>query len=201
MLVNQVIEYMVAYLLSGSVDPSVTKGLSIEGTKSLNFNTALKIRFLLDKDVKTFLREIETYLRKVRTEVTRERDSAKGEIRGHVDWKSTIQSWAASGFRDKTSLIVSKPVRDYDIPENLIFKKTVSLLLDLMNDKGVKKEIEQNYNWSQELQESKGHIRLVLKNVHFRKIMDAREIQVTTRIKIQVENDHVVSYTERVVRF
>lgn len=123
MLVESIIKYMTAYLLNGFVDSNITKGFDVSGAKALDFPTALKIRFLLDEEVAAFLKILETYLRRTKTEVSREKDLSKGEVRGHIDWGRTFQTWATSGYKDKTVFAIDKPIKNYDIPENLILKK------------------------------------------------------------------------------
>jgi len=195
-LIEPIIEYMVSYLLEGFVNSNITQGFDISGAKALNFHTALKIRFLLDGEVKDFLKMLETYLRRIRTEVSREKDLRKGEVRGHIDWRRTIQTWASSGFKDKTVLAISKPVRNYDIPENLILKKIVSLLNNLMNDKEVRREIERDYEWSNELRERRRYVQGVLRNVYFKRIMNERKIQITSRMKSQVRRSRKQLYRD-----
>jgi hypothetical protein len=191
-----VVEYMIAYLLEGFVDPNVTSGFDVEGAKALNFNTALKIRFLLESETKRFLEEVPTYLRRIRTEVSREKSLAKGEAKGHIDWSKTIQTWASSGFKDKTILNIDRSVKNYDIPENLILKKAITILSEFMNDNAVRKEIERTYDWSERLQEARRCVREVLKNVHFRRIMDASLIHISPRMKGQVKKSRKKLYRD-----
>jgi len=177
---------MTSYLLSGRVNADITKGIDFRFSRSLNLFTALKIRFLLHQEVREFLRILRSHLVRIRTEVSRERNLSKGEVRGHIDWKRTMQIWASTAFHDKTTLATSRPVKNYDIPENLILKKTVTIMKDFMDDKEVKAEIEREFAWSKELEENRHSVGEVLRNVHFRRIMD-KSITVTPRMKTQVK--------------
>ena len=187
---------MVYYLLGGFVNPVITRGFDIHGARALDFDTALKIRFLLDPEVREFLKELEKYLRRIRIEVSREKDLVKGEVRGRIDWARTIQVWASTGFQDRTTLAISRPIRNYDIPENLVLKKTVTILNEFMNEKKVRREIERDYNWSKKLQERRRYIKGILRNVHFKRIMDAKAIHITPRMKSQVKRSRKRLYIE-----
>jgi len=176
---------MTSYLLAGRVNPDITKGIDFKFSRSLNLFTALKIRFLLHPEVKDFLKILRSHLVRIRTEVSRERSFSKGEVRGHVDWNRTLQIWASSAFIDKTTLAISRPVKNYDIPENLILKKIITIMKNFMDDTEVKTEIEREFEWSTELKESSHNVSEVLRNVHFRRIMD-KNITVTPRMKAQV---------------
>jgi hypothetical protein len=194
-LFKLVMKYMVSYLLEGFVNPDITKGFNIDGEKALNFNTALKIRFLLDEEIRGFLKRLGTYLRSIRTELSREMDIRKGEVRGRIDWRRTIQAWTSSIFQDKTTLVINKPIRNYDIPENLVLKKIVMLLSELISDDQVKVEIERNYDWNQRLKEGRHHVQEVLKNVYFKRIME-KDIEITSRMKAQVRKSRKKLYRE-----
>ena len=141
-LLAPIFEYMVAYLLGGYVNPEITTGYNVDDATGLNLDTALKIRFLLDEATEEFLRKIKVCLRGIRTEVSSEKNRIRGAAKGQIDWKRTIQTWASSRFIDKTLLHVSRPVKNYDIPENLVLKKTISILNNFMNDKKVGTEID-----------------------------------------------------------
>ena len=195
-LLAPIFEYMVAYLLGGYVNPEITTGYNVDDATGLNLDTALKIRFLLDEATEEFLRKIKVCLRGIRTEVSSEKNRIRGAAKGQIDWKRTIQTWASSRFIDKTLLHVSRPVKNYDIPENLVLKKTISILNNFMNDKKVGTEIDGEYTWSKQLQESRKHVKEALKNVYFRRIMDSRKIRITPRMKNQVRNSRKEIYRE-----
>jgi len=187
---------MISYLLQGKVNPDIIQGFDVSGAKALDFDTALKIRFLLDNEVEDFLKSLETYLRRIRTEVSREKELCKGEIRGLIDWKRTIQAWASSGFKDKTIWAVGKPVRNYDIPENLVLKKIVSILNGLMNDEKVKQEIGRDYEWSKDLKKRSRYVQSVLKNVHFKRISDDKKNRITSRMVERVKKSRKQLYRD-----
>ena len=132
-LTSEVFKYLTGYLLKGHINPKFNADLNVLGAEQLNFSTALKIRFLLDAQVSSYLENLETLLRRIRTEVSREKEITAGQVRGHVDWRFTIQQWAQSGFKDKTKFAVNKPIKNYNIPENLILKKIVSILNSFIN--------------------------------------------------------------------
>lgn len=178
------------------MNPIITRGFDIHGARTLDFDTALKIRFLLDPEVKDFLAELEKHLRRIRTEVSREKDMMKGEVRGRVDWAKTIQVWASTAFLDRTTLATSRPIRDYNIPENLVLKKIITILNDLMKDKEVRSEIERDYDWSKNLQKRRQYVQRILRNVHFKRIKDAKAIRITSRIKSQVRRSRKKLYRE-----
>ena len=181
-LIGPVIEYMLAYLLGGFVNPKVISGFNVDGVTGLDLKTALKIRFLLDEKTEEFLNELQHYLRRIRTEVSRETTLVKGEAKGHIDWRGTIQKWASSGFKDKTLFNVSVPIKNYNIPENLVLKKTISILDSFMRDKRIEKEIKQNYRWSKRLRDSGKNVRDALGNVYFKKIVDAQNHFIFTEL-------------------
>jgi hypothetical protein len=195
-LLSEVFYYLTGYLLEGQINPKLNVNLNVFGAEALNFATALKIRFLLDKDVSAYLQRLETMLRRVRTEVSRERDAVKGQVRGRIDWRLTFQQWAQSGLRERDTYIVSKPIKNYNIPENLVLKKTIATLKNLIDDEEVRKEIDRDYSWSQMLKNSRRCLHFILRNVYFLRIKDEKQIRISPRMKSIVRSSRKALYRD-----
>jgi hypothetical protein len=135
-------------------------------------------------------------LRRVRTEVSRERDAVKGQVRGRIDWRLTFQQWAQSGLRERDTYIVSKPIKNYNIPENLVLKKTIATLKNLIDDEEVRKEIDRDYSWSQMLKNSRRCLHFILRNVYFLRIKDEKQIRISPRMKSIVRSSRKALYRD-----
>jgi hypothetical protein len=107
-----------------------------------DIQTLLRIHFVLteasddDTDsvgVVDFVRTLETRIRRMKTTTSRETTERRGEVRGHIDWQQTTKARSRSGRLDEPIFVSNQPQEHYDIDENLVLKRLLSVIYDIIH--------------------------------------------------------------------
>ncbi len=101
-----------------------------------DIETLLRIHFVLTEraeeagtvGVVDFVQELEDRIRRMKTSTTSASFERRGEVRGHIDWQQTIKTRSRSGRLDEPIYITDQPEEDYDIWENLVLKRLLSII-------------------------------------------------------------------------
>jgi len=138
-LISDIAEDFHTYLRHGvRVDSVVGKAhaeLDIEDLDSL-----LRVHFVLTQaddgadnvGVVDFIQNLEGRLRRLKTSTARTQESFHGEIRGRVDWQATAKERSRSGRPDQRLFVCTKPEVDYEMPENLVLKRLLTVVRDIV---------------------------------------------------------------------
>jgi hypothetical protein len=132
---RHVTEELITYLGSGSlntgqyVDVIDYSGLNID-----SFDELKQLHFVLYSDVAEYIDRLPDRLRRIKTITRQQRETVRGDVRGAIDWQQTIRERGAAGYDDPTLFVVSNPAVEYDIPENLVLKKLLSVIAEPLTD-------------------------------------------------------------------
>lgn len=107
-----------------------------------NIETLLRIHFVLTESddgsdsvgVIDFVRELEYRIRHMKTSTSRKTIERRGEVRGHIDWQQTIKARSRSGHLAEPIFVSNQPEEHYDINENLVLKRLLSVIYDIINN-------------------------------------------------------------------
>lgn len=107
-----------------------------------DIETLLRIHFVLtdsandelDVGVLDFVRRLEARIRRMKTTTTPESIERRGEIRGHIDWQRTVKTRSRAGRLDEPIFVSSLPEEHYDIDENLVLKRLLSIIKGIVFD-------------------------------------------------------------------
>jgi hypothetical protein len=128
-------EELITYLGSGSlntgqyVDSVDYSGLNVE-----SFDELKQLHFVLYSDVVHYIHRLPDRIRRVKTVTRQQRETVRGGVRGTIDWQQTIRERGAVGYDDPTLFVVSNPAVKYDIPENRVLKKLLSVIAEPLTD-------------------------------------------------------------------
>jgi len=121
-----------------------------------DIETLLRIHFVLteandDADavgVLDFVSELEARIRHMKTTTSRETIERRGEVRGHIDWQQTVKARSRAGRLDEPIFVSNQPEEHYDIDENLVLKRLLSVIYDIINtDLGHALQHPERYDW------------------------------------------------------
>lgn len=121
-----------------------------------DIETLLRIHFVLtdagEDDVSVgvldFMRELEVRIRHMKTTTSRESIERRGEIRGQIDWQQTVKRRSRAGRIDEPIFVSRLPEEHYDIDENLVLKRLLSVIHDIVTkDLAYAIENPDGYDW------------------------------------------------------
>ncbi|MDB2239155.1 hypothetical protein [Halorubrum ezzemoulense] len=107
-----------------------------------DIETLLRIHFVLtDADgnqskvgVLDFMRQLEDRIRQMKTTTSPESFQYRGEIRGQIDWQGTVKTRARAGRLDEPIFVCTQPEEHYNIDENLVLKRLLSVIHEIVTD-------------------------------------------------------------------
>lgn len=170
-LAREVQSELITYLGSGTRinQDRVAMALDVTGLDIADFDRLKRIRFSLSKDVQTYIDKLDQRLRRIRTVNEVKSEVTRGDIRGAIDWGQTIRDRYENNPHDTTRFVTRSPQTKYQIPENILLKKLLSIVANTARDELL--AIDQT--WRRELWddgEIESYLRLVDRNVHLNRI-------------------------------
>jgi len=123
-----------------------------------DLETLLRIHFVLtDADINDtgmavgvldFMRQLEDRIRRMKTATTPESFERRGEVRGRIDWQGTVKTRARAGRLDEPIFVCSQPEEHYNIDENLVLKRLLTVIYDIVtNDLAYAIDNPEGYEW------------------------------------------------------
>ena len=179
---------------------------------NLNINEVeklLRIHFVLTESsdespgVIDFTRKLRRRVRRIKTTVSKKTEELEGEIRGRIDWGKTIQTRSRDGFQNKTKFACQQTQKNYEVPENLVLKKLLSVIHNIVSE-DLKPALEEDtgYGWLEGWVAGDGDEDLVqtLKDVFLRNVylsrVDTEGETVTDRTINSVKKSRTKLYRE-----
>ncbi len=107
-----------------------------------DIETLLRIHFVLTDaeddasavGVLDFVRQLEDRIRRMKTTTSPESFQYRGEIRGRIDWQSTVKTRARAGQLEEPVFVCTQPEEHYNIDENLVLKRLLTVVHDIITD-------------------------------------------------------------------
>jgi len=106
------------------------------------YERLVNLHVALDKEVAALARHLDEHLRNIKTETKRQRHRSRDMIDGHIDWPRTYQERNNRAPNDRTLFVTERRTTAYDIPENVVLKKLLSLLYETVTEMG-----QLQYDW------------------------------------------------------
>jgi len=138
-----------------------------------DYSALVDLHVTLNPHIAAFAQNLRPHLRTIKTETRTEDNRSRDNIEGHIDWQQTYQQRYQETPSDRTLFITQRRTEEYDIPENLVLKKLLSVIYDTIT------ELEDiDYGWLDERwnREASGHNeiqefkRIYTRNVHLDRI-------------------------------
>lgn len=196
-LVGPVASQLANYLRNGTINPGfVEKQLQFKGVDRFqDLETILKIHFVLSEEVVEFIEELPRRVRRIKTESRKEVIQRKGEVRGKINWDRTLRKQIS--FQDESVFVCQNPSKNYNVSENLVLKKILSVVYSVLENE-LKTPIEEQYEWLKGLREKPDLVNylkeIYRRNVHVNRIKNPQEYEVSDRDISIAENSRKELY-------
>lgn len=178
-LLEEISDFLVIYLKSGKMrlNSFLKKtDLAISQQEQL-----LKIHFLLQEEVRSFVSELPDLIRNFKTSTHVEQDMNYGEVRGQIHWQKTINERIRVNYRDKTIFYIHARNREYTIKENIVLSELLHTIYTLLFHELDSKRLE-NFSWFADWRSLKKIVQhIVQKNVYLSRVR-REQINVTDRM-------------------
>ncbi|PET71740.1 hypothetical protein CN514_06150 [Bacillus sp. AFS001701] len=151
-IIEEISDFLVVYLKSGKV--GVNSFIRKAHINVSQIEQLIDIHFLMKKEVIEYVRQLPILIRRFKTSTASLNETYYGEIRGSINWGSTIKKRLERGYIDKTVYSCNEQLRHYDIKENIVLKGFIQLLFNMLDSKsGFNKFMK--YEWFAEWSELK----------------------------------------------
>lgn len=138
-LISEIAEDFTTYLKRGANFAPYTSEID----PNLNINEVeklLRIHFVLTETsgdypgVIDFVSCLRRRIRRIKTTVAKKSEELHGQVRGGIDWGSTLKSRSRSGFQDRTQFVCQQTQKNYEVPENLVLKRLLSVIHEIVTE-------------------------------------------------------------------
>ncbi len=179
-LIRDVQDNLVTYLGSGEQinQNEISKKLTKIEYEVSDFTRLLEIRFVISPFVKRYVDTVAKNIQNIKTSKINVSNEARGVVKGSIDWGQTIKARYDRGINDTSIYVTKTPETEYNLPENILVKKLLSIIRDILMDDV--KYIDQNWRrdiWPDE--EINKFDRLYQENVYLNRIRVSSSQQIT----------------------
>ena len=201
-LLDQLTQDILTYAMHGAFpEHEVARSIKPEGLDKRfeDYELLLDLHFILKEDVVEFVRELPKQLRSIRTETETVSRTRRGTIDGHINWNSTIKRRYSQNPNDSSLFVCDNRSEDYDIAENIVLKKLLSVIYTTLHE--AEEYLREEYDWIQETWKGNEDLisdimRIFERNVHVRRIREPDTYEPTERMLTSAENSRQEIYRE-----
>ena len=178
---------LIIYLKGGklSINPYLKDlNLNIDNLEKL-----LKIHFLLDEEVLSYIKSLKINIRRLNTSINKEEILTKGNIRGNILWHKSIIKRYSINPKDYNIFICKENFKNHISKENLVLNEILKILYEIVNE--TSDLIYDNYDLDKE--DLLKNINVYKKNIYLSKI---EEKYITDKMINSVINSRNKFYSQ-----
>lgn len=178
---------LIIYLKGGklSINPYLKDlNLNIDNLEKL-----LKIHFLLDEEVLSYIKSLKINIRRLNTSINKEEILTKGNIRGNILWHKSIIKRYSINPKDYSIFICKENFKNHISKENLVLNELLKILYEIVNE--TSDLIYDNYDLDKE--DLLKNINVYKKNIYLSKI---EEKYITDKMINSVINSRNKFYSQ-----
>ncbi|QFU84283.1 hypothetical protein [Natronorubrum aibiense] len=187
-LLEQLTSDILAYAMKGSFpERELARSIKPEqlDERFEEYELLLDLHFILQDDVVEFIRQLPEHLRSIRTETRTTSRTRRGTVDGRINWGDTIKKRYSQYPRDSSIFVCDNRSVDYDIPENLVLKRLISVVHRTIRE--AEEYLRADYDWVSETWKGSEDLidelqRIVERNVHVRRIREPETYEPTERM-------------------
>ncbi|MFP9193725.1 hypothetical protein ACLI4Q_19080 [Natrialbaceae archaeon A-CW1-1] len=187
-LLEQLTEDILAYAMGGTFpERELARSIKPEqlDERFEEYELLLDLHFILQDDVVEFIRQLPEHLRSIRTETRTTSRTRRGAVDGRINWGETIKKRHSQYPRDNSIFVCDNRSVNYDIPENLVLKRLISIIHRTTRE--AEEYLRADYDWVSETWKGSENLidelqRIVERNVHVRRIRDPDTYEPTERM-------------------
>lgn len=193
-LLDHLTKDILAYVMHGTFpERELARSLKPEqlDERFEEYELLLDLHFVLQGDVIEFVRELPEHLRGIRTETRTISRTRRGTVDGRVNWGATMKKRYAEHPRDRSIFVCDNRSEDYDIPENIVLKKLISVVHRTVRE--AEEYLTKDYDWVGDTWRGDEDLidelqRIVERNVHVRRIREPNTYEPTERMLTTAAN-------------
>jgi hypothetical protein len=150
-----------------------------------DYERLVRLHFILRPAVVDFIESLPSELREIKTQTKNTASISRGSVDGRISWGKTVRTRHARNPKDHSLFVCDHRTEDYDIDENLVLKRLLSVIYTTLND--CQEYLEREYEWVtdrwKENVELAGTMRDIFeRNVHVRRIRSPEAYEPTDRM-------------------
>ncbi|WP_408959082.1 hypothetical protein [Natrinema sp. 74] len=199
-LLDQLTEDILAHVMRGSFpERELAQSIKPEqlDERFEEYELLLDLHFVLKSDIVSFVRELSNHLRSIRTETQTVSQTRRGTVDGRINWGSTIKKRYSEHPRDRSIFVCDNRSIDYDIPENIVLKRLISIIHTTIRE--AEEYLRGEYDWVRETWKGNENLidelqRIVERNVHVRRIREPDTYEPTERMLTTAANSRQEVY-------
>jgi len=201
-ILDRLTQDVLTYAMQGGFpEEDIARSIKPEGLDERfeEYEMLLDLHFVLKDEVIKFVRDLEARLRSIRTETERVSETYRGTVEGRVDWGATLKRRYAGNPRDRSLFVCENRSEDYDIPENVVLKRLLSVVYTTLRE--AEEYLSGDYEWVKETwkgnEELIEDLRSIMeRNVHVRRIREPEAYEPTERMLTAAEASRQSVYRE-----
>lgn len=166
-----------------------------------DYESLIRLHFVLRPDVVDFVESLPRRLRSVKTQMENTTRTSRGRVDGRIDWSATIRKRHSTNPRDTSLFVCQNRSESYDIDENVVLKKLLSVIYTTLKDceQYLRREYEWvTDRWRENLELVDTMMDLFERNVHVTRIRDPEEYEPTERMLQRTAGSREPVYREAV---
>ncbi|WP_254536307.1 hypothetical protein [Halomarina litorea] len=169
------------------------------GERFEDFESLVRLHFVLRPEVVDFVEQLPRRIRSVKTQTEDSRSRQRGHASGRVDWSATVRERYSRAPGDKSLFVCENRTENYDVPENIVLKRILSLVHRTLVD--CQTHLQKEYDWvtdrwKENLELAETLIEIFERNVHVTRIRDPTEYEPTERMLRAAEESRSEIYRD-----
>lgn len=187
-LIEQLSEDILAYVMHGAF-PNEHLATEIKpdalDERFYDYEMLIRLHFILDPDVVSFVESLPSRLRSVKTQTKRVSNESRGGINGRINWTETIKRRHSRNPGDTSLFVCENRSENYDIDENVVLKRLLALIHSTIDE--CEEYLSRDYEWvTERWRESDDLIETMRevfeRNVHVTRIREPESYEPTPRM-------------------
>ncbi|MFO7793866.1 MAG: hypothetical protein R6V35_02710 [Candidatus Nanohaloarchaea archaeon] len=164
-----------------------------------DYELLMDLHFILKPEVVDFVRELPHRIRSIKTQTRNKSRTQRGSVDGRINWSSTIQKRYSENPGDRSLFVTENRTEHYDIDENIVLKKLLSIIYHTLQEAG--KYLEEDYEWVNERWKNNRDLvdemeRIFERDVHVKRIKNPESYEPTDRMLHTAENSRQSIYQD-----
>lgn len=193
-LLDQLSQDILTYTMKGGFpEREVARTIKPRGLDERfnEYELLLDLHFILQNDVVAFIRRLPKRLRQIRTETEAVSRTTRGAVDGHINWPETTKQRCSQNPRDRSLFVTDHRSEDYDIPQNIVLKRLLSIVYSTLG--AAEEYLCAEYEWVKQTWKGTEQLidnlsRIVERNVYLRRIRDPHTYEPTERMLTTAAN-------------
>jgi hypothetical protein len=150
-----------------------------------DYERLVQLHFILQPEVVDFVESLPSELRQIKTQTRNTASVSRGSVDGRINWGKTVRTRHARNPKDRSLFVCDHRTEDYDIDENLVLKRLLSVIYTTLDD--CQEYLERKYEWVTDRWKENVELADTMRdiferNVHVRRIRTPEAYEPTDRM-------------------